>query len=648
MRSRIGRRILAGYLAVSVLLACLLAASASAGSWVVHVARRVDQANRAAGRVLLALAVVERRLFTVLLRAADASAGPDEEQLLARVLSLQLERLSRDPDLFPDEARQEADRLRDVGSACGRTVQEFLVAPPQAARQPASVLACHRQLGSLLERRLERVRQVEEAAASQLQAVQRSAWLPGFLRNLARNTERAQRLGQAVLASLEFERRFWKRLSSTLLRAKDPQAPPATDGLRLLEEVERLAPSPEARAATSGLRAAASRVEAHLVRLAAPASMRAMVADAGQVVARLEALRPLLEVERDRALEEAEVVNQSVVSFVQTFSTAAVAALLVGFLVLLALTRSMTASLEALREAMERVRDGQLDVRVDVGRRRDETAEMARVFNHMVSELQESRQRLHAYQEELQRRVEERTRALQEAQAQLLQAEKLSAVGELVAGVAHELNNPLTSVLGYAQLLESDSALPDDLRSYAEVVVREADRARQIVHSLLTFARPQPVEREVLDLNEAVRQALEIPRWEWGQVQVVPRLHPEPLWVQANAVQLQQVFTNIVQNALQAMRGGPGSLFVTTGRAGDRAVVQFEDTGPGIPPEHLTRVFDPFFTTKKLGEGTGLGLSISFGIVRDHGGTIRARNRPEGGACFTVELPLSDPPAASP
>jgi signal transduction histidine kinase len=645
MRSRIGRRILAGYLAVSVLLACLLGASASAGSWVVHVARRVDRANRAAARVLLALALLERRLFTALLRTAGASAGP-EEQLLARVLSLQLERLSRDPDLFPEEARQEADRLRNVGPACDRTVQALLApASPQATGPPAAVLACHRQLESLLEGRLERVRQAAEAAASQLQAVQQATWLPGFLRSLARNTDRAQRLSHAVLASLQFERHFWKRLSSALARTAEPQAAP--DGLRLLEEVEGLAPSPEARAATSGLRAAASRVEERLVGPASPASVRALVADARQVVARLEALRPLLEVERDRALEEAEVVNHSVVSFVQTFSTAAVVALLAGLLVLLAVTRSMTASLEALREAMERVRDGQLDVRVDVGRRRDETAEMARVFNRMVSELQESRQRLQAYQEELQRRVEERTQALQEAQAQLLQAEKLSAVGELVAGVAHELNNPLTSVLGYAQLLESDPALPDDLRGYAEVVVREADRARQIVHSLLTFARPQPVEREVLDLNEAVRQALEVPRWDFGQVQVVPRLHPEPLWVQANPVQLQQVFTNIVQNALQAMRGGPGTLSVTTGRAGDRAVVQFEDTGPGIPPEHLNRVFDPFFTTKKLGEGTGLGLSISFGIVRDHGGTIRARNRLEGGACFTVELPLSDPPAAS-
>lgn len=117
----------------------------------------------------------------------------------------------------------------------------------------------------------------------------------------------------------------------------------------------------------------------------------------------------------------------------------------------------------------------------------------------------------------------------------------------------------------------------------------------------------------------------------------------EPLWVLGNGVQLQQVFTSIVHNALQAMQGGPGRLVVTTARTGERAVVEFGDTGPGIPPEHLHRVFDPFFTPKKVGEGKGLGLAIPYGIVRDHDGTVRVTNRPEGGACFTLELPRSEP-----
>jgi signal transduction histidine kinase len=415
--------------------------------------------------------------------------------------------------------------------------------------------------------------------------------------------------------------------------------------LQLLRRAERLAAVLEVQALTTALRARLRALEDLTPSTGSPEGVRALGREAAQATQQLEALRAVVEVERDRALAEVRLVHDSVVSFVQTFSAAAVVALLAGFVALLALTRAMTASLETLREAMDRVREGRLDVRVEVGRRRDETAEMAWVFNRMVAELQESREKLQAYQGELQRLVQERTRALEEAQAQLLQAEKLSAVGELVAGVAHELNNPLTSVLGYGQLLESDPTLSQELRSYAEIVVREADRARHIVQSLLTFARPQPVEREVLDLNGVVQRTLEACRWDSGRIQVTLRVHPEPLWVRGNPVQLQQVFTNIVQNALQAMREGSGELVVTTQRVGDQAVVEFADTGPGISPEHLNRVFDPFFTTKKLGEGTGLGLSIAYGIVRDHGGAIRVRNRPGGGACFAVDLPVCEPPA---
>jgi len=640
MRSRIGRRILAGYLAVSVLLAALLAASAGAATWITELSRRVDRANRAAAQVLTALVLVDRWLFAVLRQGLDPDGSSREHRLLGQLLRSQVDRL--------DSARPAASgagRSSGLVEACGAAAEEFL-AGAGGVRQ---VLACHRDLRAALERLEEQAQREAAGGAARLEAMERAAWLPGFLRHLARNSQRAQRLSQAVRLTLQFESRLWRRLSASLSRlagAGGAAAFGTEEDLRLLADLERLAPSSEVAALVPAVRAAAVRTEARRTRLEGAESVRALVAEAQEVVSRLETLRPLLEVERDRALTELALVNDSVLSFVRAFSTAAVGALVAGFLVLLAVTGSMTASLEALRTAMERVRDGHLDARVPVGPRRDETAEMARVFNRMVAELRESREKLQAYQEDLQRLVRERTQALEEAQAQLVQAEKLSAVGELVAGVAHELNNPLTSVLGYAQLLESDPALPAELRAYAGILVREADRARQIVQSLLTFARPQPVERHVLDLNEVVRQTLEVPRWDLGRVTVSPRYHPEPLWVRANAVQLQQVFTNIVQNALQAMGGGPGRLEVATRRVGDRAVVEFSDTGPGIPAEHLSRVFDPFFTTKKLGEGTGLGLSISYGIVRDHGGTIRAANRPEGGACFSVELPLCEGPGA--
>jgi len=651
MRSRIGRRILAGYLAVSLLLAVLLGAAASAAAWIAQVTRRVDQASRTAGRALTALSLVERRLFLLLLHAADPELGAEgEEQILDPVLTSHLARLGEEGP--PQQGSPAKSDLLSAARAYDEAVHGFLRRAPGDRLQGLSeLLARHGQLRQRLEETRRRAQGAAGTGAAQLEALQGAGWLPAFLRNLARNSQRARHLSQAVLTTLELESRLWRRLAAALAARLDPGRPeppggPAQD-LHLLEQAARLAAVPEVLALTAALRDRLRPLEGLAHRARSSRALRALRQEAAQVTQQLEALRALVEVERDRALAEVRLVQDSVVSFVQAFSAAAVAALLVGFVGLVFLTRAMTASWETLREAMDRVREGRLDVRVEVGPRRDETAEMARVFNRMVAELQESRERLQAYQGELQRLVQERTRALEEAQAQLLQAEKLSAVGELVAGVAHELNNPLTSVLGYGQLLESDPALPEELRGYAEIVVREADRARHIVQSLLTFARPQPVEREVVDLNGVVQRTLEACRWDAGRIQVTVRLHPEPLWVRGNPVQLQQVFTNIVQNALQAMREGPGQLVVTTQRAGDQAVVEFADTGPGIAPEHLNRVFDPFFTTKKLGEGTGLGLSIAYGIVRDHGGAIRVRNRPEGGACFAVDLPLCEPPAVT-
>ncbi len=650
MRSRIGRRILAGYLAVSLVLAVALAGLAAAGNWIAEVARGMDRADRHATHLAATWALLERRLFYVLQRAVDPTAAPSAAQALTSgVLATHLDRLPDTVEGSEEQRRRWAARLRTLTASCEDAVQALQqAARANPARPLRTLLSCHRDLRGLLDEQLDRLQATARAKAAQLDAWEGAPWLPGFLRNLARNSQRARRLNQAVANTLRFEALWWAQLSAALQPLLDPglRGPTARPeaAVALLRPVEELEGLPDVQAVARALRITAMEAAAQTLPPTAQGAARALVGAADPVVRQLESLRPLLEVERDRALADVELVNGSVLSFVQTAAAAAVAGLLVGFVALVALTRTMTRSLEELRDAMEQVGRGQLRVRVDVGSRRDETADMARVFNRMVDELRESREKLQAYQVELQKLVAERTQALQEAQAQLVQAEKLSAVGELVAKVAHELNNPLTSVLGYAQLLESDPQLSEELREYAAVVVREADRARQIVQSLLTFGRPQPVERETLDVNQVVRRTVELPQWKSGQVEVTTHLHPEPLWVLGNAVQLQQVFANIVQNAVQAMRHGPGELVVTTGRVGDRAVVEFADTGPGIPPEHLGRIFDPFFTTKGVGEGTGLGLSISYGIVRDHGGVLRARNRPEGGACFTVELPLCEPP----
>ena len=243
---------------------------------------------------------------------------------------------------------------------------------------------------------------------------------------------------------------------------------------------------------------------------------------------------------------------------------------------------------------------------------------------------------------------------------QLLQQEKLVAVGQLVSGVAHELNNPLAGVMAFAQLLlASPVPLDDEPRKAVETIHREAKRAAKIVSSLLTFARQQPAERAAARLNDIVADTLELRRYalRTAGIDVVLDLDAElpPTW--ADPFQLQQVVLNLLVYAEQALAdtGGDRHLGIRTAREADGAqlVLAISDNGPGIPREQLDRIFNPFYTTKPVGQGTGLGLSISDGIVHEHGGRIRVDSTPGAGATFIVEIPYVVPPddtvqAASP
>ena len=228
-------------------------------------------------------------------------------------------------------------------------------------------------------------------------------------------------------------------------------------------------------------------------------------------------------------------------------------------------------------------------------------------------------------------------------QSQLLQAEKMSAIGQLVGGMAHEINNPLASIRVNMELLLGEAKDPSQLETLTAIKT-ETDRAAQIVRNLLTYVRGQGSARSVIDLREAVRGALALRRNQLlnHQIQVDVQLPPEPVHVSGNKVNLQQVLMNLLVNAEHAIRThrGKGCLWVRLTTLDGNAVITVEDDGPGIAPELLSRVFDPFYTTKPEGEGTGLGLSVSAGIVADHHGRIAATERPGGGARFTVELPL--------
>jgi two-component system, NtrC family, sensor kinase len=227
----------------------------------------------------------------------------------------------------------------------------------------------------------------------------------------------------------------------------------------------------------------------------------------------------------------------------------------------------------------------------------------------------------------------------------LTQAERLAALGQFVAGIAHQLNNPLQAVLGHVELLHRQRRVPDDISRELRAVTREADRAARIVGNLLVFAGGRAAPQRVLRVNALVSSTLSQrgAACRAARIDIVKRFDGGNPRIAANRVLLQQALLNVIVNAEQELTAIGGGRLVVSTRAvtQSRSVrIQIRDTGPGITSDALGRIFEPFYSTKEVGRGTGLGLAIAYGIVRDHGGTITAENHPEGGAVITIELPL--------
>jgi two-component system NtrC family sensor kinase len=236
---------------------------------------------------------------------------------------------------------------------------------------------------------------------------------------------------------------------------------------------------------------------------------------------------------------------------------------------------------------------------------------------------------------------------LRKTQEQLLQSEKMSAVGQLIAGVAHELNNPLTAILGYAQLLESEG-LNTRAQDYVSKLFKQAQRTHRVVQNLLSFARQRKPQRDEVDIRKVLEETLALRDYDLktNNIAVERDLPTDPAMVVADAHQIEQVFLNIINNAVDAIleTGRTGKLKIRIGEQNGQVCTSFSDDGTGI--KDPKRIFDPFYTTKSVGKGTGLGLSICYGIVKEHAGDITAHNNSEGGATIEVRIPAACPTAA--
>ena len=324
---------------------------------------------------------------------------------------------------------------------------------------------------------------------------------------------------------------------------------------------------------------------------------------------------------------------------------AGIAALCVLFLLglLSFVARRITRPLAVMVDATGKIAQGDLRHRVNL-EGRDEIGQLARAFNGMTDELSLAHEDLTQWGRTLERRVEERTRELRETQDQLVVSEKLASLGKMAAGVAHEINNPLTTILINAHLLLERPGRDAEERETLNLIADETTRCAAIVRGLLEFARLTPSQAAPTDINDIIDRTLLLLEKQAsvrniGIEKTLDRTLP-PIEVDKNKIQ--QVFSNLAINACEAMPTG-GTLVVSSlmSRDGTHIEVTFTDTGVGISKENIPRLFDPFFTTKSF--GTGLGLAVSYGIIRQRGGTILVRSAVGKGTVFTVRIPLADP-----
>lgn len=297
--------------------------------------------------------------------------------------------------------------------------------------------------------------------------------------------------------------------------------------------------------------------------------------------------------------------------------------------------------IQGLVEQTQSLSQGDLSARIE-NPRQDEIGELGRSFNTMADNLSQAQLELKEWGNTLEQKVAERTTAMQDMQDQLVRSAKLASMGELVAGVAHEINNPLTGILMFASLSAKTPDLPPQVKDNLEMIVSETGRCARIVRGLLEFARESIPEKKPDSIKRIVEQTLELVSQQaiFQDVEIRCDCAAELPEIEVDSDQLQQVFFNIFINAGQAMPEG-GVLTITTQTLPEEQALRIivEDTGTGISQENLDKVFDPFFSTKSQ-QGFGLGLSVSYGIIRNHGGRVDVSSEEGRGTRFCIDLPV--------
>ncbi len=328
-----------------------------------------------------------------------------------------------------------------------------------------------------------------------------------------------------------------------------------------------------------------------------------------------------------------------------------------AIIIMTAFVRVIVHPIKTLVEVTDQISKGDLSKTVDINRR-DEIGLLAESFNRMIESLKKSQQEIEEYNRNLEQKIIERTHELEDAQTQLIQSEKLAGIGQLAAGVAHELNNPLGGILGYAQFTlekmekkEIATLTPKDYESfkrYLRDIETQTRRCKTIVQNLLKFSRSSSkVEFHDTDVNQVMEETMTFIEHQlvMNQISLKKDLDKNIPIIQGNPGQLQQVFTNMIINALHASPSGTTITIMTRylpplGEFPGAIEIYIADQGMGISEENLKKIFEPFFTTKEVGKGTGLGLSVSYGIIKDHGGEIKVKSKVGEGTTFAIIIPL--------